>query len=875
MAIGVDRRDDGAALRKNGAHLVVHDLTEVHVPEQGPDAATVPDPPTSDDVDVDRRYEAIVIIGERASGWTELPAAISAACADGLAVAAVQCSAEPLTLPEGSDVDPGVLLIASTSTPGCLIVDRSGSLARQRDIDPDGDDDPLTWVYAELWARGIGPKDVLVVRGCDAATVLANQKERRRRHELPGVLPEKGWSLVHEGFDVNRLRVNAALFALADGKVGTSGTPLASHPQSHRWVLVGDTYVGSGPETHLLTGPVAMQLPYDMAPQPQLRLALDLHSGVLYEEVSTSDGMLASVRFSSLARPGTVVFRARCPSPCPHGAALLAPSDDAVADDGVHGDAMWMQVTASPGGIVAAGADLCEDGVVDRVAVYDADPDHVPEPSTAIVRLEDDSSVGVDALLAEHRQAWAARWEDADVIIEGDDELQRAVRFALFHLMASVADEGEAAVGARGLTGTSYRGHVFWDADTFTLPFVAATNPASARAMLEYRIRRLPEAMANARDLKREGARFPWESARSGRDVTPTSGRDRTGRVVPIRTGQLEEHIVAQVAWAACSYTDWTGDQGFAHGPLVELLVQTARYWASRVRRDRDGAHIFGVIGPDEYHEAVNDNAFTNVMARWNLRRAADLVRLADGTQIEASESGRWREIADTLVDGYDADTGIYEQFAGFNALEPLVIAEVAPRRPIAADLLLGAHRVNRAQVLKQADVLMLHHLVPDEVAPGSLEPNLGFYEPRTAHGSSLSPGVHASLLARARNYDAALEWLRIASRIDLDDLTGTTAGGLHLATMGSLWQALAYGFAGLRPRGDRLQIDPRLPYAWSALEVRVRFRGSRVIVRIEHERLMVTADAPASITVDARPYEVGRDTLELDRRSDRWEVTT
>ncbi len=153
------------------------------------------------------------------------------------------------------------------------------------------------------------------------------------------------------------------------------------------------------------------------------------------------------------------------------------------------------------------------------------------------------------------------------------------------------------------------------------------------------------------------------------------------------------------------------------------------------------------MIGPDEYHELVDDNAYTNVMARWNLRRAFAETTDAD---LDRAERAAWLELADALVDGYQPDSGLYEQFAGFFELEPLVISEIAPRRPIAADLLLSPERVHQAQVVKQADVLMLHHLVPDEVAAGSLAANLAFYEPRTAHASSLSPGVHAALLARA-----------------------------------------------------------------------------------------------------------------------------
>ena len=200
---------------------------------------------------------------------------------------------------------------------------------------------------------------------------------------------------------------------------------------------------------------------------------------------------------------------------------------------------------------------------------------------------------------------------------------------------------------------------------------------------------------------------------------------------------------------------------------------------------------------------------------------------------------------------------GLYEQFAGFYSFEPSS-SPMWPRSvPIAADLLLGRERVAGAQVLKQADVLMLHHLLPDEVVPGSLGANLSFYEPRTAHGSSLSPAIHASLFARASMFDAALENLRLASRLDLDDLTGTTAGGLHLATMGGVWQALVFGFAGVRPRGNTSSGDPRLPPAWDALEVRLQFGGHPLALRIEHGAVSLTGDD-----------------VVLTRKDDIWEVT-
>ena len=283
------------------------------------------------------------------------------------------------------------------------------------------------------------------------------------------------------------------------------------------------------------------------------------------------------------------------------------------------------------------------------------DRDTPPDPTEALRAVREIEGCGFERLLVEQREAWARRWGKADIGIDGDPELQLAVRLALFHLIASVGDRGESALGARGLSGLAYRGHVFWDSDVFVLPFFAATHPPAARALLEYRLRRLPAARDAARRLGRAGARFPWESARSGDDVTPPIVHDRTGRLVPIRTGELEEHIVADVAWAASCYLDWTGDKEFAAGPGLTLFVDTARYWASRIRVDQQGrGHIDGVIGPDEYHEPVDDNAYTNVMARWNLRRAA---AAAESNGVAAAERGRWLSMAEALVDGYEPET--------------------------------------------------------------------------------------------------------------------------------------------------------------------------------------------------------------------------
>jgi trehalose/maltose hydrolase-like predicted phosphorylase len=718
----------------------------------------------------------------------------------------------------------------------------------------------LTAVSVGPEPAGVPPGVVHLGGGPDAfAALLDDQLRRREERNVPAVNADPRWSLALAGPDPELERVHEALLTIADGFLGTSGSPLAYYGHATPLVLAAGVYTGEGPETALLPAPIWSLLPYELREGDRLRRVLDLRAGLLRQELTTPAGRLTSLQLSSLARPGTVALRADGPP------ALVAPVDALVPPGGVEAgrerrDAVEIVHAGAPDGVVAAGRDALLDTSggrrsLERLAAFVRGADS----GAAAAALERAVEAGFERLLVEHRRAWGDRWEEADVEIDGDPELQLAVRFALYHLMSSVGDEGEAALGSRGLSGPAYRGHVFWDTDVFVLPFLAATHPAAARALLQYRVARLPAARAAAAAGGYRGARFPWESAAEGVDVTPPEARSATGERVPILTGLEEEHIVADVAWASACYADWSGDGEFAEGPGRLLLIETARYWTSRIRVDGEGrGHIDRVIGPDEYHVHVDDNAFTNVMARWNLRRAVQAVG-TDAEGVESGEAEEWLRLAEVLADGYDPSTGLYEQFAGFFELEPLVIAELAARRPVAAEALLGRERVEAAQVVKQADVLMLHHLVPDEVAAGSLRPNLLFYEPRTAHGSSLSPGVHASLLARAGRLPEAVDALRLASRIDLDDLTGTTAGGLHLATMGGVWQALAFGFAGLRPRGAVLELDPRLPPEWPRLELRIRFRGSRVVVRIDGEGSTVTADPPVGVRLPGRdPVEAG-----------------
>ena len=420
------------------------------------------------------------------------------------------------------------------------------------------------------------------------------------------------WIVVLDGYDPMLERVRETLLTIADGHFGAQGSPLLHRGRAR--VLAAGLYDGCGPETHLLQCPLYSTVEADIEGEFAIRRTLDMRSATVEERVVAGGQRSVALDFASLPRPG--VFAMRICGPCAY-ATDTVPSEMSAA-------------TADDGGVIAAigqrSVEAAAGVTMDRIATYVTTSASPSDERPAVEGLEEAEREGFERLLVEHRAAWAARWEEADVVIEGDPALQRDVRFALYHLMGSVADSGEAAVGARGLSGPAYRGHVFWDADVYVLPFLAATHPQAARAMLEYRLRRLEPARARARAQGRRGARFPWESARDGMEVAPTRSRDRTGKVIPILTGELEEHIVADVAWAAACYVDWSGDDAFRTGGGAQLVVETARYWASRVRFDAAGrAHIDGVIGPDEYHERVDDNAFTNVMARWNLRRAAAL----------------------------------------------------------------------------------------------------------------------------------------------------------------------------------------------------------------------------------------------------------
>lgn len=646
--------------------------------------------------------------------------------------------------------------------------------------------------------------------------LLEEQGQRRTERRVPEIDADPEWCLVEDGPDPVRRRVVESIFAQCSGGFGARASTEEAQEGECPGVIAAGCYTGDAYDDGLAVAPHWARVPVSPPPGPDRRI-LDLRTGMLErrERAALPGYEFRSLRFADARRPGVLVARMEA------GATRL------------HlGDRTTWQVADTRGGggvgllVRSASHSDGDRATLDRTAAVVASRTVPPTETTARTKLQHAVGAGFDELVREQRATWARRWDAVDIRLPADVELQRGLRFCLYQLWNLQGGAHDLAVGARGLTGPGYRGHVFWDADVFVLPALVTVSPKTATALIGYRLNRLAAARRRAAAEQRAGARFPWESAATGYDVTPSRGFVGNEPVM-IRTGQMEEHITACVAWSVVRNAIWQRPGGVLTSAEGELLAETARYWATRISVDTDGSgHIRGVIGPDEYHENVDDDAFTNVMARWNLRTAA---RVAGAS---AREGNEWVSLAARLVDGYSAASGVHEQFRGYRDLADIALPGLGTT-PIAADVLLGTGRLAGSRVIKQPDVLMLHHLVPDEMQADSLAADCGFYVPRTAHGSSLSPAISAAVLARAGRCQEALDLLRVSLSIDLDDVGGTTGAGVHLGACAGAWQAVLFGFLGARMEAGGLVLDPHLPDGWEDLEVRFRCLGGRVRVRV------------------------------------------
>ena len=490
---------------------------------------------------------------------------------------------------------------------------------------------------------------------------------------------------------------------------------------------------------------------------------------------------------------------------------------------------------------------------LDKLISYTASRDPVPNAPDVIGRaLAALAGHSYEALRAAQVRAWRDLWGETDILLEGDDEAQLALRFYLFQLLVAAPQHDErVSIGAKTLSGLGYRGHVFWDTDIFILPFFIYTLPHIARNMLMYRYHTLPGARRKAAANGFSGAQYAWESAATGDEVTPTWVPHPNGKdLIRIWTGDIEIHISADVAYAVVQYWRVTGDDAFMRDYGAEIVLDTARFWGERAELEESGGErryvLRDVIGPDEYHDHVDNNAYTNRMVQWHLQTALEVLdwlraRYPDRyaalrAQLDLSDArlAHWQDVIAHMLIPRDPATGLIEQFEGFFDLEPIDPAVIA-----AADrsmqTILGIEGANRSQVIKQPDVLMLLCLLRDEVDLRTWQINWDTYVPLTDHryGSSLGPSFHAWAACELGRPDEAYDYFMLAARADLHDVRGNADDGIHAASAGGLWQAVVFGFAGLRLGEAGPVVAPRLPSHWQRLSFHLRTRGESYHVDI------------------------------------------
>ncbi|MDZ7799474.1 MAG: beta-phosphoglucomutase [Trueperaceae bacterium] len=507
-----------------------------------------------------------------------------------------------------------------------------------------------------------------------------------------------------------------------------------------------------------------------------------------------------------------------------------------------HGADVTTEVASEPSRAelrLVAGPDASEAFRLDLHAVYADARDHAPEALDAAADAELDAFArdgGVDGLLAAQRAWLNEYWTGADVEVAGDAGVQQSVRFSLYHLAQGAGRDGRTNIPSKALTGEGYEGHTFWDTEIYVLPVFLHVRPDIARALLQHRIHLLDAARARATELHHDGALYPWR----------TIAGPEASAFFPAGTAQY--HIDADVVHAFERYLAATGDGTIMWAGGAAVAVECARFFLSAGAWGQGGAfHLHTVTGPDEYTALVDDQHYTNRMMQGTFRFAAQVVEdlaaedparfeaVRQGLGLGADEPDAWRRAADAVHLPVDPGSGVTPQDATFLTKPEWPWDEVpAERYP----LLLHYHPLDiyRHQVLKQADVLLAHHLRPSGVSRTQLRRDAAYYAPRTTHDSSLSACVHAIIAARLGRAGEALDFFARTARMDLDDLNGNVKDGVHAAAMAGTWLAVTEGFGGLDVQGGTPCFHPRLPAGWTRLRVRVAWHGRVIEVDTDAE---------------------------------------
>jgi len=494
------------------------------------------------------------------------------------------------------------------------------------------------------------------------------------------------------------------------------------------------------------------------------------------------------------------------------------------------------------------------------------------------------AQTGWSGLLEQQRAFLADFWHRADVELDGDPELQQAIRFGLFHVLQAGARAEAQAIPAKGLTGPGYDGHAFWDTEVFVLPMLTFTHPDAAADELRWRHSTLSRARARARQLGLRGAAFPWRTI----DGSESSG------YWPAGTAAF--HINADIADAVIRYVDVTGDASFEASPGLELLVETARLWQSLGHHTSSGEfRIDGVTGPDEYSAVADNNVYTNLMAQHNLRAAADAAQRhpaeARALAVSDAETEAWQRAADAMSIPYDDELGIHPQAEGFTEHE---VWDFAGTSEVQYPLLrhFSYFDLYRKQVVKQADLVLAMQQRPDAFSAEQKARNFAYYERLTVRDSSLSAATQSVIAAEVGQLELAYDYLAESALIDLDDTELNVADGLHLAALAGAWTAVVAGLGGLRSRYGKLIFGPRLPAPITRLAFTVGFRGQPLrteitgttatyeleagppaVIRHHGREFTLTARKPLTLDIPpiARPERLSQPHgREPDRRSER-----
>jgi alpha,alpha-trehalose phosphorylase len=466
---------------------------------------------------------------------------------------------------------------------------------------------------------------------------------------------------------------------------------------------------------------------------------------------------------------------------------------------------------------------------------------------------------GWDGLLAEQRAYLDEFWDGADVEVDGDAEIQQAVRFGLFHILQAGARAEYRPIAAKGLTGSGYDGHTFWDTETYVLPVLMYTQPSAAADALRWRHLVLAEARRHAADLGLAGAAFPWRTIR---------GQETSG-YWPAGTAAF--HINADIADAVVRYLDATEDAKFETEIGLELLVETARLWRSLGQHDAVGHfRIEGVTGPDEYSAVKDNNVYTNLMAQWNLACAANaaarLPAEAEALGVTTEEAASWRDAANAMHIPFDERLGVHPQHEGFTDYARWDFANT-PEDHYPLLLHYPYFQLYRKQVVKQADLVLAMYLRSEAFTPEQKAANFAYYEPLTVRDSSLSACIQAVVAAEVGQLDLAHDYLAEAALMDLRDVEHNTADGVHLASLAGAWMAVVAGFGGMRAGVGQLMFSPRLPAGIPQLRFRMRYRGRKLRVTItpERARYELLDGEPVAVVHHGKEFELGKRPSEHD----------